>query len=174
MYITTVLRWQNQFQTTDVCEFNFFVLTPSCGCRWRHCMLLQGMSYLESLAIVHRDLAARNVLGLFSSVSLAVLSFSVIPADSTAPDYFICPLLLSRGGSRGGSILKPLPFLQITTTRYNRYDTRCYFNVRSKADMSQLNLPHGNRQRKSGKQKKLKSKKRICSEVSVNSLGESM
>jgi len=27
---------------------------------------------------------------------------------------------------------------------YSRYDTRCYFNVRSKADMSQLNLPHGN------------------------------
>jgi len=25
-----------------------------------------------------------------------------------------------------------------------RYDTRCYFNVRSKANMSQLNLPHGN------------------------------
>ena len=24
-----------------------------------------------------------------------------------------------------------------------RYDTRCYFNVRSKADMSQLNLTHG-------------------------------
>jgi len=24
-----------------------------------------------------------------------------------------------------------------------RYDTRCNFNVRSKADMSQLNLPHG-------------------------------
>ena len=25
-----------------------------------------------------------------------------------------------------------------------RYDTRCYFNVCSKADMSQLNLPHRN------------------------------
>jgi len=25
-----------------------------------------------------------------------------------------------------------------------RYDTRCYFHMRSKADMSQLNLPHGN------------------------------
>jgi len=24
-----------------------------------------------------------------------------------------------------------------------RYDRRCCFNVRSKADMSQLNLPHG-------------------------------
>jgi len=23
------------------------------------------------------------------------------------------------------------------------YDTRCYFNERSKADISQLNLPHG-------------------------------
>ena len=80
-------------------------------------MLLQGMSYLESLAIVHRDLAARNVLGLFSSVSLAVLSFSVIPADSTAPDYFICPLLLFCGGSRGGSILQPLPLF------INHYDT---------------------------------------------------
>ena len=28
--------------------------------------------------------------------------------------------------------------------RYDRpYDTRCYFNVGSKADMSQLNLPRG-------------------------------
>jgi len=24
------------------------------------------------------------------------------------------------------------------------YDTRCYFNVRSKADISRINLPHGN------------------------------
>ena len=28
-----------------------------------------------------------------------------------------------------------------------RYDTRSYFNVRSKADISQLNLPHGKRGR---------------------------
>jgi len=35
-----------------------------------------------------------------------------------------------------------------------RYDARCYFNVRSKADMSQLNLYTArNRQLKSGKQK---------------------
>ena len=27
--------------------------------------------------------------------------------------------------------------------RGRRYDTRCYFNVRSKADISQLNLPQG-------------------------------
>ena len=30
-----------------------------------------------------------------------------------------------------------------STYKYIRYDTRCDFNVRSKANMSQLNLPHG-------------------------------
>jgi len=34
-------------------------------------------------------------------------------------------------------------FTSSSLARYIRYDTRCYFNVRSKADMSQLNLPHG-------------------------------
>ena len=29
------------------------------------------------------------------------------------------------------------------STQYNTIYMRCYFNVRSKADMSQLNLPHG-------------------------------
>ena len=33
-----------------------------------------------------------------------------------------------------------IPLLHSITIRY---DTRCYFNVRSKANMSQLNLPHG-------------------------------
>jgi len=35
----------------------------------------------------------------------------------------------------------PLPLHSLSFTI--RYDTRCYFNVRSKADISQLNLPHG-------------------------------
>ena len=39
-----------------------------------------------------------------------------------------------------------------------RYDTRCYFNVRSKADISQLNLPHGTDNYKSVKTEK-KTKK---------------
>jgi len=52
-----------------------------------------------------------------------------------------------------------------------RYDTRCYFNVCSKANMSQLNLPHTEPQTKKCKTEKLKSKNRICWEVTVNSLG---
>ena len=35
--------------------------------------------------------------------------------------------------------------VRIRTAHFTiRYDTRCYFNVRSKANTSQLNLPHGN------------------------------
>jgi len=30
-----------------------------------------------------------------------------------------------------------------TCTKIIQYDTRCYFNVQLKADMSQFNLPHG-------------------------------
>jgi len=50
-----------------------------------------------------------------------------------------------------------------------RYDTRCYFNVRSKANMSQFNLPHGTKKCKN--RKKTKGKKQICSEITVNSPG---
>jgi len=34
--------------------------------------------------------------------------------------------------------------VSVHNRRTIRYDTRCYFNVRSKADISQLNLQHGN------------------------------
>jgi len=55
--------------------------------------------------------------------------------------------------------------------RYD-YDTRSYVNVRSKADVSQLNLPQGTKKIKKWKREKLKSKKKqISSEVSVNSPG---
>ena len=42
----------------------------------------------------------------------------------------------------------PVPLSALCTQREtkSRYDTRCCFSVRSKAGMSRLNLPHGNRQ----------------------------
>jgi len=48
---------------------------------------------------------------------------------------------------------------------------RTYTNVRSNADINQLNLPHETKNQKSGKKRKLNSKNRICAEVSVNSPG---
>ena len=54
-----------------------------------------------------------------------------------------------------------------------RYDTRSYFNVHSKTDISQLNLPHGTKLKK-WKREKLKSKKTdILRSIGIQS-GESM
>jgi len=50
-----------------------------------------------------------------------------------------------------------------------RYDTIRYFSVRSKADTSQLYLPHGTKNEKVENRKTIKSKQN--SEVSVNSPG---
>jgi len=40
-----------------------------------------------------------------------------------------------------------------TRSNWLRHDTTCYFNVQSKADISQLNLPHRTNNKKVGKQK---------------------
>jgi len=69
-----------------------------------------------------------------------------------------CFHLYSSGGGRGGTrgACAPGGTVQLEGRKYGilksghfwrigvhiAYDTRCYFNVRSKADISQLNLPH--------------------------------
>jgi len=50
---------------------------------------------------------------------------------------FVVPVMVWTG-----EIFTELVRLRLLTVTI-RYDTRCYFNVRSKADISQLNLPHG-------------------------------
>ena len=52
----------------------------------------------------------------------------------------------------------------------NYYDTMEYINVRLKADeYSQLNLPHGTKQKIMKKNEETKNKKRRCSEETVRS-----
>ena len=45
----------------------------------------------------------------------------------------------------GNTVVPILQFFLHFSSEYDtiQYDTRCYFNVCSKADISQLNLPHG-------------------------------
>ena len=62
---------------------------------------------------------------------LIVSCFSKIQIGFT----FLVPAHL--GTSPGQRAVK-----RVSLSYYLRYDTRCYFNVRSKADMSRLNLPH--------------------------------
>ena len=53
-----------------------------------------------------------------------------------------------RQGHLSVSVIKPAgesgckSYISDDQARTIRYDTRCYFNARSKADMNQLNLPH--------------------------------
>jgi len=42
-----------------------------------------------------------------------------------------------------GLVVGTIKHILFLENRTIRYDTRCYSNVRSKADTSQLNLPHG-------------------------------
>jgi len=58
---------------------------------------------------------------------------------------FYCLRALAGDNQRIGIREKTLEFSIVLSILYDtiRYDTRCYFNVRSKADISQLNLPHG-------------------------------
>jgi len=70
---------------------------------------------------------------------------SIIHATAATCHQYIAPYLDSgvhqhvrRGLCRWGVSRLKLPPVKII-----KYDTRCYFIVRSKADMSQLNLPHG-------------------------------
>jgi len=58
----------------------------------------------------------------------------------------IRPLISELTSTSGGSpsICHPeSQWMAVSALHTIRYDTRCYINVRSKANMSQLNLPHG-------------------------------
>jgi len=63
---------------------------------------------------------------------------------------------------------------RILAHRHMIYDTRCYFNVRSNADISQLNLPHGTDNLKSVKTEKLNSKKTDMLRSSSKQSGKSI
>jgi len=82
---------------------------------------------------------AKDELPPFLSVTSypALSSFLTDPANSTVDQLMqLRPKCLFDAQNR---------VLLSCNTRHDtiRYDTRCYFNVRSKADISQLNLPHG-------------------------------
>ena len=59
--------------------------------------------------------------------------------------FWINSTVFLAGLSLNVCVLPPYERNHYTSVLYDtiRYDTRCYFNLRSKADISQLNLPHG-------------------------------
>ena len=81
-----------------------------------------------------RQLIAASISARYFSATLRGESVRIgRPLPTTF--FFLC---LRPSNRRGGGI--KFSGCQTVTIRY---DTRCYFDVRSKADTSQLNLPHG-------------------------------
>jgi len=97
---------------------------------WQPCELLYTCYLLTYFLHLHRDTTGIKGIPCDETVRdatlrvLAVASFCGIPCARR--------LKLQTGELNGASLMGPL-----------RYDTRCYFNARSKADTSRLNLPRG-------------------------------
>jgi len=62
--------------------------------------------------------------------------------SATSSDFLHVDLVITGYRPAAGETICPPPPMAVRLAAI-RYDTRCYFNVRSKADMSQLNPPHG-------------------------------
>ena len=99
------------------------------------------------------------VLGTHFRPEVDVLSLTCSDADSDRPPWSRCPSAVSAVSDPGcaGDAWWSSDCHQLTTDVISilsrrasrcvytvRYDTRCYFNVHLNADMSRLNLPHGN------------------------------
>ena len=72
--------------------------------------------------------------------------FGTAIAKNTAALFFLEPRYVTAFTTNREILPKGYCFKRsFSSSAYDtiRYDTRCYFNVRSKADISQLNLPHG-------------------------------
>jgi len=99
-------------------------------------------NYCYTYAVLRERPAARRltVCGrrqrqavIFTSLSNAVQVRIIRPRNSRDDDEAAAHFLLEYRGLRFRVLIATI-----------RYDTRCCFNVRSKADVSRLNLPHGN------------------------------
>jgi len=102
---------------------------------------------VHRVAACWRDGPVRTAMKISTSVKMQRKSAAQTPTADTPTDLTFVTVTLGIGGSRTSapvsiqhsSILIP----QVLVDDTIRYDTGCYFNVRSKADMSRLNLPHG-------------------------------
>jgi len=94
-------------------------------------LMFNSTGFLTAINCLSVKLSARSqsIMTITSIVTLAVISIT----------GFIWTIT--------GIAASLYPFVNCSYQYYaylrDNYDTRCYFNVQSKADMSQLNLPHG-------------------------------
>jgi len=175
MYITTVLRWQNQFQTTDVCEFNFFcvnaiMLMPVTSLHVVTGHEISGESRDRSPRFGCKK-RARFVQFSFARCSLI---FSYSRRQHSSWLFYLSVIAFLWRITWRIDIAAPPPLYK--SLRHDTIDTirDAILTCAQKPTWVSLIYRTETDNEKVENRKKLKSKKRICSEVSVNSLGESM
>ena len=117
-----------------------------CDPMW-HVSSRSGVATLRTA--IHLLLVIAMSVSVCVSVCLSAIISSQQHVRSSPNVLCLLPVAMARSCSGGVVIRYVLPVLWMTSYLLinqgsPRYDTRCYFNVRSKADMSQLSLPHGN------------------------------
>jgi len=134
--------------------YNRGVLTPHC-CHFllfvdRWLTEYREMSTAEELVFFSVHLHARERESVASSNDFVAHAAFLAPTDgqnvaSRLEAWRPALVLVYQSNHTDWSHgrIKTKSGLMLQQWRRVPYDTRCYFNVRSKADISQLNLPHG-------------------------------
>ena len=106
---------------------------------------VQPLDTQSSHALPHGNLTEALVIDAITAAKLEETS-RVVDVDTLT----VASSVPSPSPAIAPPMSHPLPFLLFFPSPSKkvwgntvRYDTRCYFNVRSKADISHLNLPHG-------------------------------
>jgi len=128
--LSTLTTLSTHFSATNIPTPSVFALLP-----------IQNSLYLLPIAPknLHPEPLHRVSWTHATSIRLSANASTSSPDLSVSESTFQVPTLKgqpfhSLSALGGSSCTQPFAL---------RYDTRCYFNVRSKADISQLNLPHG-------------------------------
>ena len=80
---------------------------------------------------------------LISEIRKLAVAFNPPPSYQTHTHTHTRSITLASPAHTAYCVQRQLLCWDILTFATIRYDTTCYVNVRSKANMSQLNLPHG-------------------------------
>jgi len=168
---TLLIPWADRFQNLNI-FLNKIYVASNAICKHSKTVTVFRQTFVPCNCIIVTKLMQRRLsVDLFTAaLNRTTLSLRLrtatqqwrtegLPHPGAKVTKFAPPPELGGGGTAASCARGPES--KCYTMDTTRYDTRRYFNVCSKADM--------NRQQKKRKTGKLKSKKRLCSDVLVDS-----
>ena len=133
--------------------FIILVVFGNCILRPLSCYCFLLFSYYLFLTIPIRSIVSKSTRPIFPNFFRFGRTMAVVCKSAPCSRQITTPAphhsVFTGPSCRPTNSVKALKANRVRITTFNlrydtiRYDTRCYFNVRSKADIRQLNLPHG-------------------------------